>query len=200
MTVTAALFRPVGLHELALIWDKDMGEFPPRLPSQPIFYPVANITYARQIARDWNGSDEKSGFAGFITSFDVDKAYLSGLEPHRVGSSEHLEYWIPAGDLSGFNAAIRGLIHLEDAFFGTKFTGYIPDKCILKGKDAIAQFVTLYKTWDYSSFDVGCEVSANRKTIFLNWLFWSSNDFSEFGISEEQRRIMAAGMLDLQSH
>jgi hypothetical protein len=60
----------------------------------------------------------------------------------------------------------------------------------LKGKDAIAQFVTLCKTWDYSSFDVGCEVSANRKTIFLNWLFWSSNDFSEFGISEEQRRIM----------
>jgi hypothetical protein len=108
--VTATLFRPVGLHELALIWDKAIGDFPPRLPSRPIFYPIANITYARQIARDWNGSDEKSGFAGFVTSFDVDKAYLSGLEPHRVGSSEHLEYWIPAGDLSGFNAAMRGLI------------------------------------------------------------------------------------------
>ena len=190
VTVTATLFRPVGLHELALIWDEGMSGFPPRLSSQPIFYPVANITYARQIARDWNLSDEKSGFAGFVSSFDVDETYLSGLEPHQVGSSEHLEYWIPAGDLSGFNAAIRGLIRLEEAFFGTKFTGHIPDKFILKGKDAIAQFVTLYKTWDYSRFDVGCEVSANRKSIFLNWLFWCGHDFSQFGITEEQRGIM----------
>ena len=50
--------------------------------------------------------------------------------------------------------------------------------------------MTLYKTWDVSSFDVGYEVSANRKSIFLNWLFWCSNDFCDFGISEEQRRIM----------
>ena len=190
MTVTATLFRPVGLHELALIWDEGMSGFPPRLPSQPIFYPVANITYARQIACDWNASDEKSGFAGFVCSFDVDGIYLSGLKPHQVGSSEHLEYWIPASDLSGFNAAIRGLIRLEEAFFGTKFTGHIPDKFILEGKDAIAQFVTLYKTWDSSSRDVGCEVSANRKSVFLNWLFWCGHDFSEFGINEEQRGIM----------
>ncbi len=28
--------------------------FPPRLPEQPIFYPVENEEYAIQIARDWN--------------------------------------------------------------------------------------------------------------------------------------------------
>jgi hypothetical protein len=55
---------------------------------------------------------------------------------------------------------------------------------------AIAQFVTPYKTWDYSRFDVACEVSANRKSVFLNWLFWCGHDFSEFGINEEQRGIM----------
>ena len=60
-----------------------------------------------------------------------------------------------AGDLSGFSAAIRRLIRLEEAFSGTKFTGYIRDKSILKEKDAIAQFVTLYKTWDYSGFARG---------------------------------------------
>jgi len=38
--MTTTLFRPVGLHELALIWDKGMREYPPRLPHQPIFYPV----------------------------------------------------------------------------------------------------------------------------------------------------------------
>lgn len=79
--VTTTLFRPVGLHELALIWDKEMREFPSRLPGQRIFYPVATIGYARQIARDWNVADEKSGFAGFVTSFGVDEKYLSSLEP-----------------------------------------------------------------------------------------------------------------------
>lgn len=167
-----------------------MREFPPRLPSQSIFYPVANVTYARQIARDWNVSDERSGFAGFVTSFDVDKNYLSGLGVRRVGSSEHLEYWVPANQLSTFNAAIRGLVRVEEGYFGGNFAGDVPDNFILKGQDALVQLVTLQRTWDYSGFDVGCEVSANRRCIFLNWLFWSSHDFSKFGISEEQRGIM----------
>src|SRR6266566_5219674 len=65
--MTTTLFRPVGLHELALIWDSGMRQFPPRLSHQPIFYPVTNAEYARQIARDWNTRHEKSGFAGFVT-------------------------------------------------------------------------------------------------------------------------------------
>lgn len=186
---TSTLFRPVGLRELALIWDKGMREFPSRLPSQPIFYPVANVAYARQIASDWNVSDDRSGFAGFVTSFDVENSYLSCLEVRRVGSSEHLEYWVPANELSTFNAAIRGLIRVEEGYFGNNFAGDVPDNFILKGQDAITQFVTLHKTWDYSRFDVACEVSANRKCVFLNWLFWCSHDFSKFGISEEQRGI-----------
>jgi len=165
--VTATLFRPVGLHELALIWDKAVGDFPPRLPSQPIFYPVANITYTRQIARDWNRSDEKSGFAGFVTSFDVDKAYLSGLEPHRVGSSEHLEYWIPAGDLSGFNAAIRGLIE-QTAFLNGRISsrwGWL-SVCVLT---AVPQNVAVLPPWFYSvppgfAGIVSCEEYRSRFT------------------------------------
>jgi hypothetical protein len=31
-----------------------MRAFPPRLPEQPIFYPVTNEEYAKQIAKDWN--------------------------------------------------------------------------------------------------------------------------------------------------
>ena len=46
------LFRPVGLQELALLWDSGMREFPPQLAHQPIFYPVANLEYAQQIARE----------------------------------------------------------------------------------------------------------------------------------------------------
>ena len=48
------LYRPVGPEELDLILKSEWREFPPRLPDQPIFYPVTNEAYATQIARDWN--------------------------------------------------------------------------------------------------------------------------------------------------
>jgi hypothetical protein len=46
------LYRPVGPKELKLIESSDYREFPPRLPEQPIFYPVLNEEYAAAIARD----------------------------------------------------------------------------------------------------------------------------------------------------
>lgn len=48
---TTVLFRPVWPKELALIEASGFREFPPRLPDQPIFYPVLNEEYAIQIAR-----------------------------------------------------------------------------------------------------------------------------------------------------
>lgn len=56
------LWRPVGIRELALIFAAKMAAFPPRLPDQPIFYPVLNEGYATQIARDWN--TRSAPFAG----------------------------------------------------------------------------------------------------------------------------------------
>jgi len=46
------LYRPVGLEELRLIYEADRRAFPPRLPGQPIFYPVLNQPYAAKIAKD----------------------------------------------------------------------------------------------------------------------------------------------------
>jgi hypothetical protein len=40
------LWRPVGPRELKLIRQADMRAFPPRLPGQPIFYPVLSEDYA----------------------------------------------------------------------------------------------------------------------------------------------------------
>jgi len=51
---TVTLFRPVGPKELMLIRDAGNRAFPPRLPEQPIFYPVLTEEYAAKIARDWN--------------------------------------------------------------------------------------------------------------------------------------------------
>ncbi len=190
MTVT--LFRPVGIHELALIFDSGMREFPPRLPHQPIFYPVLNPEYATQIARDWNSRDEGSGLAGYVTRFNVTSSYLGKFAPHTVGSSAHIEYWIPAEQLPEFNTAIQGRIGVESAYFGTGYRGWVPESFGLKNKDAVQQFVSLFKSWDYSTMDFTCEVSANRKAIFLNFLFWTQYDFTPFGIDDEQRDATAA--------
>lgn len=40
------LYRPVGVKELGLIAELGFKAFPPRLPYQPIFYPVLNFAYA----------------------------------------------------------------------------------------------------------------------------------------------------------
>jgi hypothetical protein len=90
------LFRPVGPTELDLIKASAFRAFPPRLPDQPIFYPVLNEEYATQIARDWNTN--ASG-VGYVTRFQVQTAFLQNIEVHTVGSSVHQEYWIPAEDL-----------------------------------------------------------------------------------------------------
>jgi hypothetical protein len=54
MKAVTTLFRPVGQAELDLIRANGFRAFPPRLPEQPYFYPVLNLEYATQIARDWN--------------------------------------------------------------------------------------------------------------------------------------------------
>ena len=179
------LFRPVGLHELALIWDSGMREFPPRLPQQPIFYPVANVESATQIARDWNTKDPS--FAGYVTKFVVSDSHLGNYEQHTVGSATHVEYWIPAEQLPNFNASIQGRISVESGFFGSGFRGLVPDSFGLKGKDAVEQFVTMAKTWDYSRMDFVCEVSTNRKAVYLNFLFWAQFDFMAFGVDSQQK-------------
>jgi hypothetical protein len=179
------LFRPVGFHELSLIWDSGMREFPPRLPHQPIFYPVANAEYATQIARDWN--TKEFSFAGYVTKFSVAEPHLAKFEPHIVGSATHVEYWIPAELLQEFNASIQGLISVESGFFGSGFRGFVPEGFGLKGKDAIEQFVAMAKTGDYSRMDFVCEVSTNRKAVYLNFLFWAQFDFNSQGIGVQQR-------------
>jgi len=112
---TLTLYRPVGSEELALIEASGWKAFPPRLPEQPIFYPVTNEAYARQIARDWNvrhNADAK----GYVTRFEVKAAFLNAYERKVVGGREHEEFWIPAEDLPAFNDAIAGAIEVIAAY------------------------------------------------------------------------------------
>lgn len=114
MLETITLYRPVGLAELKLIEASGYRAFPPRLPEQPIFYPVLNEAYATQIARDWN---TKTGARrGFVTRFQVHKTFLERYEVQTVGGALHQEYWIPATDLAEFNRNIIGLIEVIAEF------------------------------------------------------------------------------------
>src|SRR6266487_6085914 len=79
---TTILYRPVGPKELALIAASGFREFPPRLPEQPIFYPVLNEEYARQIARKWN---VPASGAGYVTRFAVRNEFVARYPIHTVG-------------------------------------------------------------------------------------------------------------------
>ncbi len=119
------LYRPVGLEELELIRASGMRRFPPRLPEQPIFYPVLTREYAQQIAKEWNTKDSagRPTKAGFVTAFDLRIEYLERYAERTVGSSVHRELWVPAEELDAFNNEIQGRIRVLDVFYGDEYQG-----------------------------------------------------------------------------
>ena len=106
---TVTLWRPTGPAELVLVEASGWRAWPPRLPDQPIFYPVLNEQYATMIARDWN---VPASGAGYVTRFQVRRSFLNQYDIHQVGGRDILEYWIPAEDLETFNANIIGTIEV----------------------------------------------------------------------------------------
>lgn len=106
---TRTLWRPTGPEELALVEASGWRAWPPRLPDQPIFYPVLNEDYATRIARDWN---VKASGVGYVTRFEVATEFLDRYDVQQAGGETILEYWIPAGDLDELNAHIVGTIEV----------------------------------------------------------------------------------------
>jgi hypothetical protein len=111
------LYRPVGPEELELIKQSGWKRFPPRLPEQPIFYPVMNEEYAIQIARDWNVPASGSGF---VTKFTLKTEYVKKFDVQNVGGEIHNELWVPADMLEEFNNNIVGFIEVTKEFFQDK--------------------------------------------------------------------------------
>ena len=81
------LYRPVGTKELKLIEESNYSKFPPRLPEQPIFYPVLTEEYAVEIASGWNAKY----------------------------NDDHKELWIPAERIEEFN--LHTVIRLPESCF-----------------------------------------------------------------------------------
>src|SRR5690348_5748682 len=107
------MYRPFGPEELELLRQSGTKRWPPRLPGQPIFYPVTNEQYAKEIASRWNVRD--SG-AGYVTRFSVKKSFADRYEVHQVGTTHQTEWWIPAEELEELNDNIVGAIEIVKEF------------------------------------------------------------------------------------
>jgi hypothetical protein len=109
LTETVTLYRPTGAQELALVERSGYKEWPPRLPEQPIFYPVTNERYAIEITTKWNASDCD---IGYVTRFQVKKSFIDRYPVQQVRDDYCTEWWIPAADLTELNTNIVGSIEV----------------------------------------------------------------------------------------
>ena len=107
------LYRPTGPNEMALVRASRMKRWPPRLDEQPIFYPVTNERYAREIAERWN-VPESGG--GFVTRFAVRAEVVAKYPEQTVGARHHTELWVPAEELEALNEAIVGEVEIVASF------------------------------------------------------------------------------------
>jgi hypothetical protein len=153
-----------------LIYRSGMRRFPPRLPEQPIFYPVLNAEYAKQIAQGWNTTS--GSMAGYVTEFEVDDGYASSFQVRQVGAREHQELWVPAESLEEFNRHMLGPIELMGAYFGPDFVGVLPTAFSLRGKNARAQLDVLQGIHGYNLMDFHGEVTACHEAVFAHFPYW----------------------------
>lgn len=102
------LYRPCGEKELDLVAASGFKRWPPRLPGQPIFYPVTNEAYAIEVNK-WNVTDFGKGY---VTRFKVRREFMEKYRVEQVGGSRHTEWWVPAEDLEALNDNIVGEIEV----------------------------------------------------------------------------------------
>jgi len=107
---TITMYRPCNQAELDLVIESGGKKWPPRLEGQPIFYPVTNEKYAKEI-NSWNKMDYSKGY---VTKFEVKKSFAEKYDIQKVGGAGHTEWWIPAEDLDMLNENIVGLIEIID--------------------------------------------------------------------------------------
>lgn len=109
------LFRPTGRREMELVAETGWRAWPPRLPDQPIFYPVLTFDYAEKTARDWNSKGAPPENEGFVLRFRIAED-LAQYPVQEAGGAAHRELWVPAEELDAFNDGIVGLIECVAAY------------------------------------------------------------------------------------
>jgi hypothetical protein len=185
---TLALYRPTGVGEMVTILEADALRFPPRLPEQPIFYPVLNRAYAEQIAERWNAPNPGNGYAGFVTEFQVEAEYAARFEPQVVGSAMHRELWVPAEQLDAFNQHLIGPITLVRAYYGAGYVGpalrrgMMPQHLLAR-----EQLPALESIGRYNGVDLMLEIRMQRVAVQLNFAYWVRTDLTVDGFELDEK-------------
>lgn len=120
MSDTITLYRPVGPKELKLLEESGFRRWPPRLPEQPIFYPVTNEPYAIEIASRWN---VKGDGVGYVTRFAVRADFMQRYEVQKVGAQHHTEWWVHGYEPAPHVGSVEKFLAIVDedkhaCFFG----------------------------------------------------------------------------------
>ncbi|MEL6177317.1 MAG: hypothetical protein AAFS10_00115 [Myxococcota bacterium] len=161
------LYRPCGLEEMALVFRSHMRHWPPRLPEQPIFYPVTYREYADQISQRWNATSESR--LGYVTAFEIDDGYAAQFETKIVGARIHEELWIPAEELESFNTHILHPIDVVGLFAHPQTAGSVPQQGPWAGKTAQDQ---LQAAADLSPHSLEAIIHEHTEHVWLNWPLW----------------------------
>lgn len=114
------LYRPTGQKELNLVEESGWKDWPPRLPDQPIFYPVTTFEYAEKIARDWNSVSAAPDNVGYVTRFEINAETAAKYPVQVAGGRAHEELWVPAEELEQFNKGIVGRIEVVAKYVDRK--------------------------------------------------------------------------------
>jgi hypothetical protein len=172
---------------MKLMLDGDLKGFPPRLPEQPIFYPVLNKPYADQIARSWNTKDKFSGYVGFVTEFKVESPFIDQFEEQVVGSGMHNELWIPAEQMDEFNQNLVGRIKLVDVFYGDAYKGFDHEGTCFSRRSLVEQFLLWREALTDNPLESRHLMQEYWQMIFVNASFWSKTDLASYNISEQEK-------------
>lgn len=113
MEDTVTLFRPTAPSELALLRDSGFLKWPPRLPEQPLFYPVTSEQDAIAITRAW--IVQHSGL-GYVSRFRVRKEFLDQCKTHDSETCDRNMRLVPAEDVEALNKSIVGKIEIIREF------------------------------------------------------------------------------------
>lgn len=192
------LYRPAGLKELYLLLDSGCRAWPPRLPSQPIFYPVCNERYAIEIAKNWNTKYDAEA-VGFVTEMQVAEDVTARYERHVVGAAWCEELWVPAQELPVFNRGMTEPVKIIHGFYGKGYRGGTAGgKWVFS--DYASHLASLWDAWKGKSEKFPAMVAENWKEITASYLLWTERDFPSGPTGQEKDRLLLAVREELERH
>jgi len=117
------LYKSLSPQQLVQVENSGWRRFAADGSKQRVFYPKVYLSYAEQIARQWDAVQFERGF---VVSFKICAEVLHRYEIQTVAYEEHLEYRVPIAELEFFNQQIMGKIELVSSFCSESASTWLP--------------------------------------------------------------------------